>query len=80
MRTKVIQVYREALQETKGLQDADMRSSMTQYIKDLFQPLRRDRRQTDWKLDVPSIDYHLALIRKQINFVKELKDRVSWSI
>jgi hypothetical protein len=41
-----------------------MREHMQQMIRDEFRPLRRDRAEVDWKLDIEAIDYHLALIRK----------------
>jgi len=50
---------------------------MQEMIRDQFRPLRRDRLDLQWKLDIEKIDYHLALIRKQINMIKELTDRVS---
>jgi hypothetical protein len=64
MRTKVIQIYREALQEARLFSDPEMREHMQQMIRDEFRPLRRDRAEVDWKLDIEAIDYHLALIRK----------------
>jgi len=77
MRTKVIQVYREALQEARQFRDPDMREQMTQMVKDEFRPLRRDRSEEKWKLDIEKIDYQLACIRKTINMIKELKERAS---
>ncbi len=44
MRTKVKQVYREALKEAQQFQDIDLRNHMTEMIKDEFKPIRRDRR------------------------------------
>jgi hypothetical protein len=46
-------------------------------IKDEFRVFRREPSDLNWKLDSGKIDYHLALIRKQINMIKELKDRVA---
>ena len=54
-----------------------MREHITDLIRDDFRPLRRDRQNNEWQLDVEKIDYHLALIRKQINMIKELKDRAA---
>lgn len=46
-------------------------------IKDEFRPIRRDRGQKEWQLDVDKIDYHLACARKCINKIKEMRDRVA---
>lgn len=49
---------------------------MTDLIKHEFRVFRIPLGQeSTWKLDVPQIDYELALIRKQINMIKELKER-----
>ena len=77
MKAKVCQVYREALLLARDFNDPQMRSHMTDMIKDEFRPLRRDRKDVQWQLDVEKIDYHMALIRKQINTIKELRDRVA---
>jgi hypothetical protein len=49
-----------------------MRESVRDMIRGEFAPLRRDRGVKEWRLDVERIDYQLALIRKQINMIKEL--------
>lgn len=78
MRAKICQVYREALLETKGFADEDTREQMRDMIKHEFSVFRRrQEEESTWKLDVDKIDYHLAVIRKQINMIKDLKDRVS---
>ena len=74
MKAKVCQVYRESLQIAREFKDPEMRLQMTDMVRDEFRPLRRDRQDTQWKLDVERIDYQLALIRKQINMIKELRD------
>jgi hypothetical protein len=43
-------------------------------MKDEFDIFRRERDKT---LDIERIDYYLALIRKKINRIKEIKDRVA---
>ncbi|TNV87614.1 hypothetical protein FGO68_gene2092 [Halteria grandinella] len=77
MRAKVCQVYREALIEARQFSDLQMKSEMSQMIQDEFRVFRRDPADLNWKLDSGKIDYHLALIRKQINMIKELRDRVA---
>lgn len=48
---------------------------MRDLIRDQFRVFRPVRQ--DWTLDLDRIDYELALIRKQINMLKELRDRVA---
>jgi hypothetical protein len=77
MRAKVSQVYREALQEAKAFPDPSMKLEMQDLMRDEFRVFRRDPLDLGWKLEADKIDYHLALIRKQINMIKELRDRVA---
>ena len=74
-RAKVCQVYREALQEASAFTDPEVRDSMRDLIREQFRVFRPVRQ--DWTLDLDRIDYELALIRKQINMLKELRDRVA---
>ena len=76
MRAKVRQVYREALQEARGCPEG-AREAMSDLIRDEFRVFRRDPADESWKLDSDQIDYHLAIVRKQINMVKELRERSS---
>lgn len=74
-KAKVCQVYREALQEAGAFGDPAVRESMRDLVRDQFRVFRPARQ--DWTLDLDRIDYELALIRKQINMIKELRDRVA---
>ena len=45
---------------------------MQQMMKEEFEVFRKDRGQ---KVDAEKIDFYLALIRKRINMVKEMRSR-----
>ena len=71
LKAKVQQMYREALKEANSFPDPCLRDEMTQFMKAEFQVFRKRQ------MDAGSVDYHLALIRKKLNHIKELKQRVS---
>jgi Complex 1 protein (LYR family) len=77
MRAKVCQVYREALKECRLFRDPSTRTEMQVMIKGEFRVFRRDPADQGWRLDVGQIEYQLALMRKQINMIKEWRDRVA---
>ncbi|CDW81638.1 UNKNOWN [Stylonychia lemnae] len=73
MKSKVQQVYREALKDAQTIQDPDVRQDMYQMMRDEFDVFRRLR---DQPLDPHKIDYNLALIRKKMTILEEIKKRV----
>ena len=70
LRSKVRQVYREALLEARS-DDPSLREQLTALVKEDFQVFRRGGEE----VDAGKIEYELALIRKQINMIRALRER-----